>query len=76
MKRLAPMNGLVILAVLGNKITKEFTIPVTSIEECLWAADVAYCEVVTFLDEQLKVKTTCEADLKLNFTGRVNRLTG
>ena len=70
------MNGLVIVAVFGDTIVKEFTIPITHIEECLWAADLAYCEAVTFLDEQLKVKTSCESGLKLNFTGRVNRLAG
>lgn len=43
------MESLVILSVVGDKTIKEMIIPVTNIEECLTAADKAFCEAMTFL---------------------------
>jgi hypothetical protein len=46
------MNHLIIKVILGNKTVEDFTIPVTNMEECLFAADVAYREAMTYLRSQ------------------------
>jgi hypothetical protein len=67
------MTGLVILAVLGDTIVKEFTIPIPHIEDCLWAADVSYCKAVDFLAEQSKAKTNGVLDQERNADDQVTR---
>ncbi len=52
------MKSLVILSVVGNETIKEMTIPVANIEECLIAADKAFCEALAFLNGEVQWKVT------------------
>ena len=52
------MKSLVILSVVGSETIKEMTIPVSNIEECLIAADKAFCEALAFLKGEVPWKVT------------------
>jgi hypothetical protein len=52
------MKSVVILSVVGNETIKEMTIPVSNIEECLIAADKAFCEALAFLKGEVQWKVT------------------
>ncbi len=47
-----PRNDILIIADLNGETAKRFVIPVTSIAECLDAADVAYLRVMEYLQRR------------------------
>ncbi len=60
------MNHLIIKVILENKTVEDFTIPVTNMKECLFAADVAYREALTSLQSQREKKMEHAPSRKTN----------